>query len=50
METNKQAAAGATTFGIASEMLTLAVHGLFAGVTAAFVAGSLVVALTVIAG
>lgn len=48
MELNKQAAA-TTTFGIASEMLTLAMHGLLAGVVTAFVAGSLVVALTVIA-
>ena len=48
METNKQAAA-TTTLGIASEMLTLAMHGLVAGVASAVVAGSLVIALTVIA-
>lgn len=48
METQKQATA-ATTTGIASEMLALALHALVAGVASAIVAGSLVVALTVIA-
>ena len=47
MQTQKQATA--TTMGIASEMLTLALHGLVAGIAAAVVTGSLVVALTVIA-
>lgn len=49
MDMQKDAAA-TTTLGIASEMFTLALHGLVAGVAAAFAAGSLVVALTVIAG
>jgi hypothetical protein len=38
-----------TTMNIASEMLSLALHALVAGLSAAIVAGSLVVALTVIA-
>src|SRR4051812_23857760 len=49
MEMQKQVT-GTTTMGIASEMLTIALHGLVAGVAAAILAGSLVVALTVIAG
>ena len=48
MEMQKQAI-GTTTMGIASEVLALALHALVAGVAAAIVAGSLVVALTVIA-
>jgi len=48
MEMQKQSAAN-TTAGIATEMFTLALHALVAGVAAAIVAGSLVVALTVIA-
>jgi hypothetical protein len=48
MEMQKQATTFTNT-GIASEMLTLALHALVAGVAAAIVAGSLVVALTVIA-
>ena len=44
-----KAAVATTTRGIAAEMFTLALHGLFAGVAAAVVAGSLVIALTVIA-
>ena len=48
MEMHKQAIAG-TTHGIATEMLTLALHALVAGAASALVAGSLVVALTVIA-
>lgn len=48
MEMQKQAMATTTT-GIASEMLVLALHALVAGVASAIVAGSLVVALTVIA-
>ncbi len=52
MEMHKQVpaqAAAITTMGIASEMLTLALHALVAGISAAVVAGSLVVVLTVIA-
>jgi hypothetical protein len=48
MEMQKQATTF-TTMGIASEMITLALHALVAGLSAAIVAGSLVVALTVIA-
>ncbi len=48
MEMQKQAM-GTTTMGIASEMFSLALHALVAGVAAAIVAGSLVVVLTVIA-
>lgn len=48
MEMQKEAM-GTTTTGIASEMLALALHALVAGIAAAIVAGSLVVALTVIA-
>jgi hypothetical protein len=48
MEMQKQAT-GTSTMGIASEMFALALHALVAGVAAAIVAGSLVVALTVIA-
>ena len=48
MDMHKEAAA-TTTLGIAAEMFTLALHGVVAGVAAAVVAGSLVVALTVIA-
>ena len=48
MEMQKQAV-GTTTMGIASEMLAIALHGLVAGVAAAIFAGSLAVALTVIA-
>jgi hypothetical protein len=48
MEMQKQVI-GTTTLGIASEMLSLALHGLVAGVAAAIVAGSLAVALAVIA-
>ena len=48
METQKPAMA-ATTTGIAIEMLALALHALVSGVAVALVAGSLVVALTVIA-
>ena len=48
MEMQKQAT-GTTTLGIASELLALALHALVAGVVAAIVAGSLVVALTIIA-
>ena len=48
MEMQKQAV-GTTTMGIASEMLAIALHGLVAGVAAAILAGSLVVALTIIA-
>ena len=48
MEMHKQAMA-TTTMGIASEVLTLALHAMVAGVAAAVVAGSLVVMLTVIA-
>ena len=48
MEMQKQAMATTTT-GIAAEMLMLALHAVVSGVAAAFVAGSLVVALTVIA-
>jgi hypothetical protein len=49
MEMQKQVM-GTTTMGIASEMLAIALHGLVAGVAAAILTGSLVVALTVIAG
>ena len=48
MEMQKQAM-GITTTGIATEMLLLALRALVSGVAAALVAGSLVVALTVIA-
>jgi hypothetical protein len=48
MEMQKQVI-GATPMGIASEMFALALHALVAGIAAAIVAGSLVVALTVIA-
>ena len=48
MEMQKQATATTTT-GIAAEMLMLALHALVSGVAAALVAGSLVIALTVIA-
>ncbi len=48
MEMQKQAIATTTT-GIAAELLSLALHALVAGAAAAMVAGSLVVALTVIA-
>jgi hypothetical protein len=48
MEIEKPAIATTTT-GIATEMLTLALHALVAGTAAAITAGSLVVALTVIA-
>ena len=48
MEMQKQAMATTTT-GIAAEVLSLALHALVSGVAAAMVAGSLVVALTVIA-
>ena len=48
MEMQKQAATY-TTNGIATEILTLALHALVAGAASAIVAGSLVVALTVIA-
>ena len=48
MELNKPATA-TTTFVIATEMLSLAMHALLAGAVTALVAGSLVVALTVIA-
>ena len=48
MDMHKEAAA-TTMPGIASEVFTLALHGVVAGVAAAVVAGSLVVALTVIA-
>ena len=47
MEMQKQVT-GITTTGIAAEMLMLALHALVSGVVAALVAGSLVVALTVI--
>ena len=48
MDVQKQAM-GTTTAGIAAEMLTLALQALVTGIAAALVAGSLVVALTVIA-
>lgn len=48
MEMHRQAT-GTTTTGIAKEMLSLALHALVSGVAAALVAGSLVIALTVIA-
>ena len=48
MEMQKPAMA-TTTHGIAAEMLALALQALVSGVAAAIVAGSLVVALTVIA-
>ena len=48
MEMQKQASTFTTT-DIASEMLSLALHALVAGLSAAIVAGSLVVALTVMA-
>ena len=48
MEMHKQVMAS-STLGIAGEMLTLALHALVAGISAAVVAGSLVVMLTVIA-
>ena len=48
MEMQKQAPTFTTT-DIAYEMLSLALHALVAGLSAAVVAGSLVVALTVIA-
>ena len=48
MEMQKQSVSTATT-GIAAEVFMLALHALVAGVAAAIVAGSLVVALTVIA-
>jgi len=48
MEIQKQAPTFTTT-DIASEMLSLALHALVAGLSAAIVAGSLVMALTVIA-
>jgi hypothetical protein len=48
MEMQKQAPTFTTT-DIASEMLSLALHALVAGLSAAIVASSLVMALTVIA-
>jgi hypothetical protein len=48
MEMQKRAIA-ISTLGIASELLTLALHALVAGLSAALVAGALVIALTVIA-
>ncbi|HEV7822954.1 MAG TPA: hypothetical protein VGO84_17345 [Burkholderiales bacterium] len=48
MDMQKQVV-GTTAKGIASEMMAIALHGLVAGVAAAILAGSLVVALTVIA-
>ncbi len=48
MQMQKQGMASTTT-GIATEVLSLALHALVSGVAAALVAGSLVVALTVIA-
>ena len=48
MEMQKQVMAS-TTHGIAAEMLELALQALVSGMAAAIVAGSLVVALTVIA-
>jgi hypothetical protein len=48
METQKPVVATTTT-AIATEMLSLALHALVSGVAAALVAGTLVVALTVVA-
>ena len=48
MEMQKQVIA-TSTMGIASEVLTLALHALVAGLSAAIVAGSVVIALQVIA-